>query len=61
MVPPLTEKHTLKKGYLSFHATKQEPLIYFTAKAGSRGNIGMGSLNEGEEFIIIPVKYLGTE
>jgi len=53
MVTPLTEKHELKKGSLSFHATKDEPLIYYTATSGHRGNISMKE--EGKHFIIIPI------
>lgn len=53
MVSSLTEKHELKKGSLSFHATKDEPLIYYTATSGHRGNISMKE--EGKHFIIIPV------
>lgn len=55
MVQSSTEQHTLKKGELSFQATKDTPLIYYTAITGKRGTIGMGILNEGKEFIIIPV------
>lgn len=53
MVSSLTEKHELKKGSLSFHATKEEPLIYYTATSGHRGMINMKE--EGKHFIIIPV------
>jgi hypothetical protein len=58
MVQPLTEKHTLPIGTLSFSAEKNKPLVFYTAKAGHRGNIGMGKDNEGKEFVIIPVEYL---
>jgi hypothetical protein len=49
------EKHELKKGTLSFSGTKDDPLIYFTGKAGARGIINLKLENEGREFIIIPV------
>lgn len=49
------EKHELKKGTLSFSGSKNEPLIYYTGKAGSRGILNMKLENEGREFIIIPV------
>jgi hypothetical protein len=55
MTQPNIEKHELKKGELSFTATKEKPLIYYTGKAGSRGLINMKLENEGKEFIIIPV------
>ena len=61
MVQSLTEKHTLPIGTLSFSATAKNPLVFYTAKAGHRGNIGMGILNEGKEFVIIPAEYLEKE
>jgi len=55
MTQPNVEKHELKKGTISFSGTTEEPLIYYTGKAGSRGIINLKLENEGKEFIIIPV------
>jgi hypothetical protein len=49
------EKHELKKGTLSFFGTEEEPLVYYTGKAGSRGLLNLKLENVGREFIIIPV------
>ncbi|MCE5227456.1 MAG: hypothetical protein LLG05_16555 [Porphyromonadaceae bacterium] len=56
MVQPNIEKHILKRGELCYKATPEQPLIYYTGKAGSRGLINMKLENEGKEFIIIPVE-----
>ena len=58
MVQSNIEKHLLKKGELKFKATKEEPLVYYTGKAGSRGILNLKLENEDKEFIIIPVEYL---
>lgn len=55
MVEANITKHELKKGTLSFSGSKNEPLIYYTGKAGSRGILNMKLENEGKKFIIIPI------
>lgn len=56
MVQPNIIEHELKLGELSFTGSPEKPLKYYTGKAGSRGILNMTLKNEGEEFIIIPVK-----
>ena len=56
MVQSNITEHELKLGDLSFSASPEKPLKYYTGKAGARGLLNMKLGNEGEEFIIIPVK-----
>ena len=56
MVQPNIEKHELKVGTLSFSATPDKPLIYYTGKADARGMLSMRLENKGKEFIVIPVE-----
>ena len=56
MPAPSIEKHELPAGTLSFSATPNKPLIYYTGKADARGMLSMRLENKGKEFIVIPVE-----